>query len=639
MAIAIIGMAGRYPGARDLDAFWDNLLAGRDSVGDIPAERWDHDRYYDPRRGVAGKTYSRWGGFIEGVDEFDPIFFGIAPSAASMMDPQERLFLQCAYATLQDAGYTRDALRASARRRVDRDAGDVGVYVGAMYSEYQLYGAEHGVRGEPIVVPGGLASIANRVSYFFDASGPSVAVDTMCSSALAAIHLACTAIQRGECAVALAGGVNVSVHPSKYLMIGQAEFASSDGRCRSFGAGGDGYVPGEGVGAVLLRPLDAAVADGDRILGVIRGSAMNHGGHTHGFTVPNPQAQAAVIRSAWRQSDLDPRHIGYIEAHGTGTPLGDPIEIAGLSAAFGEFTDERNFCAIGSAKSNIGHCESAAGIAGLTKLLLQMRHGRMVPSLHAERTNPNIDFANSPFVLQRDAAPWPRVDDRPRLGGISSFGAGGSNAHLLVEEYLSPAANPHRSGPVVVVLSAQDEVRLRESAQRLCDALRTDAWSDDDLVDIAYTLQVGREAMPARFAVVVSGLPALIDALDACACGDTLPAGGYLRTGTEQSEAPAMFTDDGDFQETVARWVQRGRLAPLAEAWTYGLAVDWARGYADGPTPRKVGLPSYPFARERHWYTDGLPELPAPAAPTDDAEQPPAQTTPTPTRPQRRRKT
>ncbi|MEU7305621.1 SDR family NAD(P)-dependent oxidoreductase, partial [Streptomyces sp. NPDC007206] len=634
-AIAVVGMAGRYPGARDLDAFWENLLAGRDSITEIPAERWDHDRFYDPRRGVPGRTYSKWGGFIDGVDEFDPLFFGIAPSVASTMDPQERLFLQCAYETLQDAGYTRDALRSAARRRVHRDAGDIGVFVGAMYTEYQLHGAEAIARGEHVVVPGSLASIANQVSYFFDASGPSVAVDTMCASALTALHLACAAIRSGECAIALAGGVNVSVHPSKYLMIGQGQFASSDGRCRSFGEGGDGYVPGEGVGAVLLRPLADAVADGDRILGVIRGTAVNHGGRTHGFTVPNPHAQAAVIRSAWRQAGIDPRDIQYVEAHGTGTSLGDPIEIAGLKSAFTEFTDDRAFCAIGSAKSNIGHLESAAGIAGLAKILLQMRHGRLVPSLHAERTNPHIDFADTPFVLQREAAPWPRPEGRPRLAALSAFGAGGSNAHLVVEEYVMSDPGPRRTGSVVAVLSAQDTDRLRDSARRLSGALRSGSWSDDDLADIAYTLQVGREAMDVRFAVVTDNLADLLAALDACADGTEPPTGAYLRDGTRRTEPAAAFAADDDFQDTVARWAARGKLAPLAEAWTHGLTVDWTRLYGDGPAPRRVGLPTYPFARERYWFTDTLPQTAQPSAPQPaPAREPAPRATPAPAAPE-----
>ncbi|WP_186762922.1 SDR family NAD(P)-dependent oxidoreductase [Lentzea tibetensis] len=602
MPIAVIGTSGRYPGARNLAEFWANLMAGTDCVTEVPADRWDHDRHFDPRRGIPGKTYAKWGGFIDGVAEFDPLFFGISPAAASTTDPQERLFLQSAYETLQDAGYTRDSLRAAAMARVGEDAGDIGVFAGAMYTEYQLYGAE-----QPVVVPGSLASIANRVSYFFDASGPSVAVDTMCASSLSAIHLACAALRSGECGVALAGGVNLSLHPSKYLMIGQAQFASSDGRCRSFGAGGDGYVPGEGVGTVLLRPLADAEADGDRILGVIRGSAVNHGGHTHGFTVPNPKAQAAVIRQVYRRSGVDPRRIGYVEAHGTGTPLGDPIEVAGLTAAFAEFTEDRGFCAIGSVKSAIGHLEAAAGIAGLSKVLLQMRHGTFTPSLHAAQVNPEIDFDGTPFVLQREAAPWSRTGGAPRTAVVSAFGAGGSNSHLLVEEYIVPELPERPVAPQAVVLSAVDEQRLRESAGRLRDELRGGSWRDTDLADIAYTLQVGREPMAARFATVAGDLAALAAALDACVRGTELPPDTYVG-GAGPSALPAAIAADDDFQETLVRWVARGKLAPLAEAWVGGTAVDWARLHTDGPRPRRVGLPTYPFARDRYWYTDVLPE-------------------------------
>ncbi|MEU5030943.1 SDR family NAD(P)-dependent oxidoreductase [Streptomyces milbemycinicus] len=608
MPIAVIGMSGRYPGARNLGEFWANLLAGTDCVTEVPADRWDHDRYYDARRGVPGKTYAKWGGFLDGVDEFDPLFFGISPGAASTMDPQERLFLESAYETLQDAGYTRDSLRAAARARVGEDVGDIGVFAGAMYTEYQLYGAEQAVRGEPVVVPGSLASIANRVSYFFDATGPSIAVDTMCASALSAIHLACAALRRGECGAALAGGVNLSLHPSKFLMIGQTQFAASDGRCHSFGAGGDGYVPGEGVGTVLLRPLADAEADSDRILGVIRGSAVNHGGRTHGFTVPNPQAQAAVIRRTYRDSGVDPRRIGYVEAHGTGTPLGDPIEVAGLKSAFAEFTEDRGFCAIGSVKSAIGHLEAAAGVAGLSKVLLQMRHGIFAPSLHAEHINPDIDFSDSPFVLQCEAAPWPRPNGEPRVGVVSAFGAGGANAHLLVEEYIVPEPPQRSAAAQVVVASALDEQRLRESVRRLRDELRGGSWGDADIADIAYTLQVGREPMTARFATVPGDLAALDAALDAYVRGTELPPDTFVGDGAELSGTLAAFAADDDFQETLVRWGARGKLAPLAEAWVGGVAVDWTRLHTEGPRPRRVGLPTYPFARDRYWYTDVLPE-------------------------------
>ncbi|HEX8672987.1 MAG TPA: polyketide synthase, partial [Longimicrobium sp.] len=435
--VAIIGVSGRYPQARTLEAYWRNLREGRDCITEIPPERWDHARYYDPVKGAPGKTYSRWGGFIEGVDECDPLFFNISPREMERIDPQERLFLQCVYEAVEDAGYTRDTL-AGGRGTEAR----VGVYVGVMYEEYQLFGAQAQARGVPLTLTGSPSSIANRVSYYCNFHGPSMGVDTMCSSSLSAIHLACQDLRDG-CDYAVAGGVNISVHPNKYLFLGQSGFVSSGGRCASFGEGGDGYVPAEGVGAVLLKPLARAVADGDHVYGVIKATSVNHGGKTNGYTVPNPNAQAELIRRALERSGVDPRAVSYVEAHGTGTSLGDPIEIAGLAKAFAAFTPDTGFCAIGSAKSNIGHCESAAGIAGLTKVLLQLKHKELVPSLHAHTLNPHIDFDATPFRVQRTLQPWdrPRVtrDGRthevPRIAGISSFGAGGANAHLVVQEY------------------------------------------------------------------------------------------------------------------------------------------------------------------------------------------------------------
>ncbi|MCP4993013.1 MAG: polyketide synthase, partial [Gammaproteobacteria bacterium] len=306
-----------------------------------------------------------------------------------------------------------------------------------MWGEYQLYGQDQ------LSLSSSYASIANRVSYYLNLHGPSLAVDTMCSSSLTSIHLACESIKRGECVAALAGGVNVSIHPNKYLQLSQGKFAASDGRCRSFGEGGDGYVPGEGVGAVLLKPLSQAQADGDQIYGVIKGSSLNHGGKTHGYTVPNPKAQGQLIAETLQKSGVRPESISYVEAHGTGTALGDPIEIRGLSQAFTDDQPEGHDCAIGSVKSNIGHLESAAGIAGLTKVLLQMKYQQLVPSLHSESLNPHIDFEATPFQVQRELAAWERpvieVDgvqrEYPRRAGLSSFGAGGANAHLIVEEH------------------------------------------------------------------------------------------------------------------------------------------------------------------------------------------------------------
>ena len=544
------------------------------------------------------------------------------------MDPQERLFLQCVYEVLEDAGYTREGL---ARYQNFGLPGNVGVYVGVMYEEYQLYGAQETLQGRPLVLSGSPSSIANRVSYFCNFHGPSMAVDTMCSSSLTAIHLACESLARGGCELAVAGGVNVSVHPNKFIGLGQGQYLSSQGRCASFGASGDGYVPGEGVGAVLLKPLAHAIADGDHIYGVIKGTAINHGGRTNGFSVPNPNAQASVIGQAFKQTGIDPRTISYLEAHGTGTSLGDPIEITGLTKAFEEFTRDQQFCALGSVKSNIGHCESAAGIAGITKILLQLQHRQLVPSLHVETLNPYIDFANSPFVVQRSLQAWQRpqlaidVENRPgemrelpRIAGISSFGAGGSNAHILIEEYVADElVSPDRRGhePYLIVLSAKTAERLQEVVANLHQALTRDArYTDDDLPTIAYTLQIGREAMVERLAFLATSMEELVAKLQACLAAmsgtdphalDRVADLFRGRVGGGPHQALAAYTEDDELQDAIDKWVQRKKFAQLLRLWVEGLAFDWRKLYGEHATyglpPRRISLPTYPFARESYW--------------------------------------
>ena len=437
-----------------------------------------------------------------------------------------------------------------------------------------------------------------------------MALDTMCSSSLTAIHLACEAIRKGSCALALAGGVNVSVHPNKYLLLAQGRFASSMGRCESFGVGGDGYVPGEGVGAVLLKPLAQAQADGDRIYGVIKGSAINHGGKTNGYTVPNPAAQAEVIAAALAEARIDARTVSYIEAHGTGTALGDPIEIAGLARAFAAHTPDTGFCAIGSAKSNIGHLESAAGIAGLTKVLLQMRHRQLAPSLHAEVLNPNIDFSTTPFTVQRTLDKWERPvvsgTPCPRRAGISSFGAGGSNAHLVVEEYIAPPCTPGPvvtdAAPALIVLSAKTAERLAAKAAELAAHIEAKQLTDTDLADIAYTLAVGREAMEERAAFTAGSMTELAERLAALAAGQESAQvwRGQVRA---NRETLGVFADE-ELQEAVGKWIERRKWSKLLELWVKGLSLDFERLYAAGPTPRRIALPTYPFARERYWVPD-----------------------------------
>ncbi|MQA07913.1 MAG: SDR family NAD(P)-dependent oxidoreductase, partial [Pseudonocardiaceae bacterium] len=622
--IAIIGLAGRYPEAADLDAFWANLLQGRDSVTEIPLERWDYRAYYhDDGASEDGRISCRWGGFLDEVDRFDSMFFNISPRDAEVMDPQERLFLECTYATLQDAGYTPGDLDAG-----NGVNGQAGVFVGATTADYQLFGLESQIAGTPLAISGNFASIANRVSFHFNFHGPSLAVDTMCSSSLTAMSLACDSLRLGNCDVAIAGGVNLSLHPNKYLLISQGKFASDKGRCAAFGDGGDGYVPSEGVGAVLLKPLEQAERDGDHIYGVIKGTAVNHGGSTNGFTVPSPNAQGSVISRAVERSGVDQRAIGYIEAHGTGTSLGDPIEVRGLCQAFDQPTDSGS-CAIGSVKSNIGHAEAAAGIAGLTKILLQMRHGKLVPSLHSEVLNPYIDLAGTPFVVQQEVTEWSRpvLDsgghsyEHPRVAALSSFGAGGSNGHLIVQEYRTSDGTTLDDvsrtafGEVAIVLSAKTEEQLDQSAERLLAALRGGRYTEDDLPKIAYTLQLGREAMPHRMGFLSTDLDQTVERLSAYLNG-TAADGDILVGCTRSANAqPASQLDDVD--DGIGSRLAEGSLKALLGSWVRGGGVDWHSLYADtSNAPGRISLPTYPFADETYWLpiiTDN--GAPAPSAP------------------------
>ncbi|MFE7799654.1 SDR family NAD(P)-dependent oxidoreductase [Nocardia sp. NPDC057440] len=588
--IAVIGMAGRFPMAQDIEEFWANLVSGRDCIIEVPPDRWDHRAFHSDDPDEPGTTYAHWGGFIDDVDKFDARFFGITPKDAEEMDPQQRLFLETSWAALEDAGYSPDRVRAGARARGLVDA---GVFAGVGYAEYQAF------VGVPI---SGYFAIPNRVSYHLGFSGPSLAVDTACSASLTALHLACESLRRGESAYALAGGVNVSIHPGKYLLLGYGRWASTDGRCRSFGAGGDGYVPGEGVVTLVLKPLRHARADGDRIYGVIRGSAVNHGGRTNGFTVPNPTAQAELIGRALTTAGVDAHDIGYVEAHGTGTALGDPIEIAALTRAYRRSTTERGYCGIGSAKSSVGHLEAAAGAAGVVKALLQLRHDTMAPNLHSDPSNPAIDFAATPFRIIGTPTVWPRPDDgTPRITSVSSFGAGGANAHVILTDAdrLPPSEADDR--PRLVVLSARDADRLTEAAARLTRRLRENPLP---LADVAWTLAVGRAPFEHRLAVVATSTAELVELLESAADpAARAPAAGLLvfrgvaRTHRELDELPG----ESEADRTELRGLLRsGNLPRAAELWTAGWTVEWEQVY-ERPFGRIVSLPTYPFARRRHW--------------------------------------
>lgn len=615
--VAIIGISGKYPFAENVNQFWENLKAGKDCVTEIPSERWDYHRHYhpDPDKAREGKSYCKWGAFVDDVDKFDPLFFRISPAEAETMDPQERVLLQTAWETIEDAGYTRDSIKKSAKK--DQGA-DVGVFIGSTSNTYLLFGPEERIKGN-FITPGTYPwSLANRISYLFNFNGPSFPVDTGCSSALIAIHLACESIKKGECQYAIAGGVNLYLHHSKYNRLCLWRMLSPTGKCHTFGDKADGFVPGEGVGTILLKPLSRAIEDKDHIYAVIKSSSANHDGRTNGYTVPSPNAQADVIRQCLNTANINARALSYVEAHGTGTLLGDPIEITGLTKAFREYTSDVGFCSIGSSKSNIGHLEGASGIGGLTKIILQMKHKKLVPSLHSQRLNPNIDFDNSPFYVQQKLTEWnkPVINENgiekkyPRLAGISAFGAGGANAHLIVQEYeeIFDKGCQETKPPYIIVLSGRKEERVASYIRKLLDFLKKNMCHKKDnssqtqcmlnIDDIAYTLQVGREAMEYRIATLVSSIEELIERLQEFCQGNQ--ENFYTEwVGTNKAQYDFLVEDEEgkNFINTI---INNRKLDKIAKLWVSGIEVDWKLLYGDNE-PRRISLPTYSFAKESYW--------------------------------------
>lgn len=480
--IAVVGMACRFPQSDNLDAFWQLLREGRDAIGEVPAQRWDWRRYYDECEHAENKTYSRWGGFLDRIEYFDPLFFNISPREARLIDPQQRLFLETAWETLEHAGY------GAAGSLSERE---VGVFVGASNNSYYeriastLTPADHsaGISNQNAV-------IANRVSFFLNLRGPSVVFDTLCSSSLVALHMACQSLRAGECTMALAGGVNLLLSPEYFIGMSRMKAYSRDGRCKAFDHRADGIASGEGVAAVLLKPLEQALQDGDKVYAVIKGSAVNHGGHANGLTAPNPQAHADLITRALDVAGVSADSISYVEAHGTGTPLGDPIEVEGLTRAFRRDTSRTEFCAIGSVKTNLGHLEPAAGIAGVIKTILSMQHRQLPPSLHFEKPNQHIPFPDTPFKVNTKLRAWEAAT--PRRAGVSSFGMGGTNAHVILEEapeVVSPV--DERERPLhLLALSARSENALRVLAGRYASLL-ADA-PEISLPGLCFTANTGR---------------------------------------------------------------------------------------------------------------------------------------------------
>ena len=419
--VAIVGMACRLPGADDPDELWELVRAGVDAIGELPPDRWGDALPPDVLREHPSVG---WGGWIGDVSGFDAQAFGIAPREAAWIDPQQRLLMEVAVEALESAGVPQDAVAGS----------ETGVFMGISTRDYAHVQMSASEVPDGYAATGSAGSVAaNRLSYALDLRGPSVALDTACSSSLVATHLACQSIRGGDCDMALVGGVNLMLIPETTLSMARLGALAPDGRCKTFDARADGYVRGEGAGVVVLKPLSAALDDDDPILGVIRGSAVNNDGRTNGLTAPNRQAQVRVLRRAYAAADVPPSSVAYVEAHGTGTRLGDPIEAEALSEVLGADRPLGEPCAIGSVKTNIGHLEAAAGVAALVKVVQAVRHAELPPSINYETPNPLIPFERLAVAVQEEPAPWPEGDDDVRRAGISSFGFGGTNAHLVVE--------------------------------------------------------------------------------------------------------------------------------------------------------------------------------------------------------------
>jgi acyl transferase domain-containing protein/NADPH:quinone reductase-like Zn-dependent oxidoreductase/acyl carrier protein len=549
---AIVGYAARFPGAQDADEFWDVLREGRDATSEVPKERWDVEEFFDPEPGVPGKVATRRAGFVDDVTGFDAPFFGMSTREVSFMDPQHRLLLETAWRAVEHSGTAPTALADT----------NTGVFVGLATHDYLGMASDELTYPEIeayMAIGTSNAAAAGRISYRLGLHGPAVAVDTACSSSLVAIHQACQALRLGECDLALAGGANVLLTPATMITFSHAHMLAPDGRCKTFDAAADGYVRGEGCGVIVIKRLEDAIRDGDRIRAVIRGSAINQDGASGGLTVPNGVAQQRVIADALNRAGVAPSDVGYLEAHGTGTSLGDPIEAQAAGAAFGVGREASRPLLIGSAKTNIGHLEAAAGIAGVIKVILSLEHEILPKHLHFKNPSPHIPWDRLAVEVVQEATPWER-NSRPRIAGVSSFGFAGTNAHVILEEApeeaAQPAAAPSPLGQPgdrrfsILPLSARTPAALL----RVADQYRSwcSAHSEATLADVCFTAGVSRAHLEHRAALVVNSRESAIELLGALA--DDRPAPGLVRGESHDTPKTAwLFTGQGSQYPGMAR--------------------------------------------------------------------------------------
>ncbi|HEU4325211.1 MAG TPA: type I polyketide synthase [Roseiflexaceae bacterium] len=543
--IAIVGLGCRLPGASNPRAYWELLCSGGSGITPIPPDRWDADEFYDPDPARPGKMVSRYGGFLERLDMFDAPFFGISPREAAHLDPRQRLIAEVAWEALEDAGVPPLSLAGSR----------TGVFVAALSDNYgtTIFANHLNIVDLYSGTGNGDSVLANRLSYFLDLRGPSVTINTACSGGLVAIHLACQSLLTGETDLALAGGVSVILRPDDTVFFSKSGALSPDGRCRVFDAGANGTVRSEGAGVVVLKPLARALADGDPVYAVIRSSVVNQDGASSGLMAPNGASQEAMLREAYRRAGVDPALVQYIEAHGTGTPLGDPIEVNALGAVLAPGRTPGQRCALGSAKTNIGHTEAAAGIAGLIKVALAIKHRALPASLHFEQPNPNIPFDQLPLFVQRELGPWPN-DAAPLIAGVSAFGFSGTNAHVVLAEppALPAAPAPEDEGAQLLTISARSPRALDDLA-RAYQALLRDEQAPT-LAALCAAAATRRSPMEYRLAAVAHTREEAAAQLEAALTGETRP--GLVRSARRVARRPRMvfvFSGQG------SHWLGMGR--------------------------------------------------------------------------------
>ncbi len=511
-AVAIVGMTCRFPGANSIEAFWDNLKSGKDSITEVPSQRWNIEAYYSEE--IDGDHMNtRWGGFIEHVDKFDASFFGISSREAKRMDPQQRILLELTHELIESSGYAPSSLKNT----------KTGVFIGIMQNDYRdlLKNSSKDIYSG---TGAALSIAANRISYCFDFAGPSIAIDTACSSSLASIHMAAQSIRNGESTMAIAGGINLILAPEPTIALSQASMMSVDGRCKTFDDSANGYVRGEGCGLVLLKPFSKAMKDGDTILAVVKGSAMNQDGRSNGLTAPNGRAQQDVIKSALRSAGLQPNQIAYVEAHGTGTALGDPIEVEALDAVYGNERSSEQPLRIGAVKSNIGHLESAAGIAGLIKTVLCMNHGQIPGQIHFNKPNTLINWEKHNVQIPKKLLKWNSKERETKKAAVSSFGFGGANVHVILEDpgiqqkKVSDIAMPSHSYQLLT-LSAKGEKAINDQCKSVREYLKR--TPEKELKNVAYTSAVARDHHQERLAIVYHNHKNLLEQIGAI---DFVPA-------------------------------------------------------------------------------------------------------------------